>query len=108
MIMEYKLPHYFNTTRLKGTQLKSEIMTAISQEKIIFNLFKRKRVLSPSEIYRLRMSSGLGDIPITSIRRGITNLTNLGRLKKTDRQRLGMYGKPEFIWEIDTRQQKIF
>ena len=106
--MKYKLPHYFNTTALKGSRLKSEILTAISQEKLIFDYFKRRRILSPSEVYRYRMSLGLGDVPITSIRRAITRLSYQGRIVKTDRQREGLYGKPEFIWEIDTRQQKIF
>jgi transcription initiation factor IIE alpha subunit len=54
------------------------------------------------------MSLGLGDVPLTSIRRAITRLSYQGRIVKTDRQREGLYGKPEYIWEIDTRQQKIF
>jgi hypothetical protein len=38
-------------------------------------------------------------VPITSIRRSLTNLTESGFLIKTDRQRIGAKGKPEYIWE---------
>lgn len=37
-------------------------------------------------------------IPITSIRRAITNLTNARYLKKTTQTRIGAMGKKEYIW----------
>lgn len=39
-------------------------------------------------------------IPITSIRRAMTNLTEKGYIFKTNHQRTSLYGKPEYIWEI--------
>ena len=43
--------------------------------------------------------SGL-NCPITSIRRAITDLTNLGKIVKTNRQVRGMYGKAEHLCEL--------
>ena len=39
-------------------------------------------------------------VPITSIRRAITNLTNDEKLVKTDNQKTGPYGKPSYCWKL--------
>jgi hypothetical protein len=36
--------------------------------------------------------------PITSIRRGMTNLANSGKLVKTDDLTMGKFGKREHLW----------
>jgi len=105
--MKYTLPSYFNTTSLKGKKLQREIVTAKSQEKIILDYFKVKKSLSPSQVYRFRGVIGLGNAPITSIRRSITMLTYDDKLVKTEKQRIGLYGKPEFVWELKTGQIAI-
>lgn len=38
-------------------------------------------------------------IPITSIRRAMTDLTNKGYLRKSTNSRLSIYGKKEYIWK---------
>ena len=38
--------------------------------------------------------------PITSIRRAITDLTNAGKLTKTDTMKLGRYGKHVHTWKL--------
>ncbi len=104
----YTLLSYFNTTALRGKSLQREIVTAKSQEKIILDYFKVKKSLSPSQVYRFRGVIGLGNVPITSIRRSITMLTYGKKLVKTEKQRIGLYGKPEFVWELKTGQINIF
>jgi hypothetical protein len=50
--------------------------------------------------------------PITSIRRAITNLTDAGKIIKTDQYVKGNYGKLEHLWELATEpieeQQCLF
>ena len=50
--------------------------------------------------------------PITSIRRAITNLTDAGKIIKTDQYVKGNYGKLEHLWELATtpteKQQCLF
>ena len=49
--------------------------------------------------------SGL-NCPITSIRRAMTDLTNLGKIVKTDRQIKGLYGNAEHLWELPLLEPK--
>ncbi len=38
--------------------------------------------------------------PITSCRRALTTLTDMGELEKTDRQRMGLYGTLNYIYQL--------
>ena len=40
---------------------------------------------------------------LTSVRRSITNLTKVGRLKKTGVKKTSIYGRPEYVWELSLR-----
>jgi transcription initiation factor IIE alpha subunit len=103
----YTLPSYFNTTALKGKNLERGFKKAESQDKIILDCFLRKRSLTPSQIYRFRQSVGLGNVPLTSIRRSITVLTDDGRLIKTEKRRIGLYGRWEYVWEVNSEQLSL-
>jgi hypothetical protein len=46
-------------------------------------------------------------VPITSIRRALTNLTEQGLLVKTDLQRMGAKGKPEYIWKVKSQTNQL-
>jgi hypothetical protein len=46
------------------------------------------------------MSETRDIVPITSIRRAMTNLTDAGFLEKTDHKRKGPKGKAEYIWKV--------
>lgn len=87
---------YFNTTDLKGDELKESIARAFKQEEIILSLFKRHGNLSPSDVLKLLDFQ----YPITSVRRAITNLTTKHYLIKTKVQKKGLYGKAEYIWAL--------
>ena len=52
---------------------------------------------SPSEILIYCMKH---TVPLTSVRRAVTNLTNRGDLVKTDKQVKGPYGRPEYQWRL--------
>jgi len=49
----------------------------------------------------------LPNSPITSVRRVITNLTGEGVLRKTDHQKEGPYGDPNYTWTL-AREPTLF
>lgn len=88
---------FHNTLGLNGTELARAEYRAGSQEAILLAFFQRhrNRMFTPSEIHQQLFSS---KIPLTSIRRAITNLTSAGYLNKTDIKTQGPYGMPEHCW----------
>ena len=95
---------FYETIEQTSSALKESNKKTRKQEELIFDLFvKRNQPLSPSMVLT---ESGL-NCPITSIRRAITDLTNLGKIVKTNRQVRGMYNKPEHLWELpDPKEPK--
>ena len=102
---------YFNTTNESGTTLKNNVAKAKSQEKIILRFFNEdKNILEGSEFEKnigFSPSQFVGglfslyNMPITSIRRALTNLTKQGKLIKTNEKRIGMYGRSEYVWKLN-------
>ena len=92
---------YFNTTSLKGDDLKTSEGKAFNQTSVVYELFKRYGQMSPSQcLDRYIETTRLTPPPITSIRRAISVLTEAGSLEKTDKMIMGSYGKPEHIWQL--------
>ena len=93
---------YFNTTNLTGGDLLEAIKDADDQNSKIMQFFLKRRSRdweqTPSDVWILNFETS--QTPITSIRRSMTNLTNLGFLEKTDNQQEGVYGKPEHFWKL--------
>lgn len=100
---------FHNTTNETGTILERSERKASRQEDVILALFKRGGEYTPDEVWQNLYAGTM--VPITSVRRAITNLTNLGQLEKTDKQRVGMYGKQVYVWRVVRSagyQQKLF
>tara|TARA_R100001443_G_scaffold5224_1_gene13942 strand:- start:638 stop:949 length:312 start_codon:yes stop_codon:yes gene_type:complete len=95
---------YYNTIQETSSSLVESNKKTRKQEDLIYSLFvKTNKPLSPSMVLNL---AGL-NCPITSIRRAMTDLTNSGRIVKTDRQVRGMYNKAEHLWELpDMKEPK--
>lgn len=88
---------YYNTTREKGSRLKSSHIRTRTQEEKIYSFFLTfGEPLSPSMILDKMSFNG----PITSVRRALTNLTNEGKLTKLDELVMGSYGKKEHLWRL--------
>lgn len=100
---------YHNTTETLGTELKLYQDKAKSQEVRIlaFLLEDPVRPITPSVAVRWIFKDS---VPITSVRRALTNLTNAGELVKTNAQVKGPYGRPEFIWKLASKynQREMF
>lgn len=91
---------FYNTANLRDDVLAEARATARSQEEAILRYLDIMSGcvydFTPSEIWRDLFRYR---VPITSVRRAITDLTKEGRLWKTDRQRPGQFGKPEYVWQ---------
>ena len=94
---------YYDTTSLR-TQLQIEevkrmLVKTEKQEKVIKMLANEfiNKTFSPSMMHSIMERNGR-KVPITSVRRAISDLTREGVLKKTDKQRIGYYGKREYMW----------
>lgn len=88
---------YYNTTKESGTTLKNNVAKAKSQEVIIYSEFLSGKEINPKELFNTFSKQ----MPITSIRRALTNLTKQGKLIKTDEKRIGMYGRSEYVWKLN-------
>lgn len=89
---------YHQTTNLTLGELRQRIEDAEHQDEMILAAFDCGMARSPSQIHN--MLSALGKkMPITSVRRSISNLTRVGALVKTSEQRRGPYGHAETLWE---------
>lgn len=89
---------YFNTNKETGEDLQTSRSRAESQENTIYRFFSdnpREELTAFEVKSQLRMRS-----PITSIRRAITELTNKGRLEKTNTMKRGDYGKRCHCWKL--------
>jgi len=96
---------FYNTTGLAGEQLERRIEHAQSQEERVQALFEAHpaAALTPFEVQRAVLPGS----PITSVRRAITNLTSEGVLRKTDHQKEGPHGDPNYTWTL-AREPTLF
>jgi len=86
---------FFNTIDENPDELAKSQAQALTQEQRIMSCFNQYETpLSPSMVLSI---SGL-NCPITSIRRAMTNLSDNGKLEKTNEFVMGNYGKKEHLW----------
>ena len=90
-----KTESFHNTTNLQGQNLQVAEAQAKSQEQIILEIFKNNpdKGYAPNEIFHK-----LRSVPITSIRRAISNLAKQGVLIKTEVMRKGLYHRQNYVW----------
>lgn len=107
--MSSTITPYYNTAHESCRQLAESQRTALSQEAVIlrFMLQHQGQCFTPFDIQRRLMPT----VPITSIRRAMTNLTIKGDLEQTHNMKQGEYGKPNHTWRarnIKAMQLKLF
>jgi hypothetical protein len=92
------MQEYYNTNNLKNQQLIDAIDKNANQEVIIECIFKAEnRALTPSQAWQIFPNK---EVPLTSIRRAITNLCSKNVLFKADKMIIGLYGKPEHFYSL--------
>lgn len=103
---------YYNTTNEIGNDLKESRSKANTQDNDILEYFKKNEECSPSQVWKVLREKeldkdGVTTMPLTSVRRSITNLTKKGYLEKTTDKRKGIYGKPEYIWRLYVSKEEV-
>lgn len=94
---------FYNTIEETAEELAQSHEKAKTQEqKILECFYSCEEPLSPSMVLS---QTGL-NCPITSIRRAMTNLSNDGKLEKTNDYVLGSYGKREHLWQLPRANQQ--
>ena len=90
---------YHNSTNASGALLDRYEDKAVSQDMRILAYFTVApfAAYSPSSLLKWVFD---GSVPITSVRRALTNLTDAGELVKTDKQEKGPYGRLEYMWRL--------
>src|SRR5688572_15180494 len=91
--------HFYDTISLSEEEFIKEEVNAINQEDRIYKIFRVYKKGTPSEILK-RYEERWPAIPITSVRRSLSNLTKEGKLIMTDQMFTGLYGKPEHLWRV--------
>tara|TARA_B100000214_G_C23913640_1_gene602585 strand:- start:490 stop:864 length:375 start_codon:yes stop_codon:yes gene_type:complete len=95
---------YYNTTNENGLNYKSNLKQAINQEKLTLAVFQTypNDNLSAYDVWKFLVDNETinQETPLTSIRRAITDLTNAGKIVKTDRKVLGSAGRKTYTWRL--------
>lgn len=91
---------FCNTVEATGAQLELFQARAVTQEAQILAFFARygKDAFTPAEVYHALFYAS--NVPLTSVRRAITNLTKQGKLYKTTEQTAGRYGIKNHKWRL--------
>ncbi len=102
--------HYHNSVDTKGDLLTQYEDKAVSQEMQIvawFLVASPTFTASPSVVHDCVF---LDDVPLTSVRRAMSNLSRDGWLVKTDKKVKGKYGRLEHSWRLVEKspQQDLF
>lgn len=100
---------YYDTTHLRDhlsreaykEQHRLFLLRNCRQEDAILKIAERMvdGEFSPSQMLQKLEAFGR-NIPITSVRRAISDLTRNGDLVKTDKQVMGIYGRKEYVWRL--------
>lgn len=90
---------FYNTTHEVNPDLARHRQAATKQDDLVLDFYRRRagELFTPSEVWQ-RAGFAAQDVPLTSVRRAITNLTDEGRLVKTTVRRIGFYSHNEFCW----------
>ena len=97
---------YYNTNNETGEELQASREQSSKQKTEVLAVFQTYRTtpLTPDEVHKfIRENSEIPDSvlwPITSIRRAISDLTKEGELFKTNKKKMGSYGKRVHCWVV--------
>ena len=92
---------YYNTNNESGKTLITSKTRANKQELKVLRFFQSNNQaerFSPEDI--LNQVDFGRSVPLTSVRRAMTNLTQAGYLKKTSLMKKGQFGKQIHTWQI--------
>jgi Fe2+ or Zn2+ uptake regulation protein len=91
--------NFFNTIQLDEPQLTIAESNCTKQEERILKLMQHGKEYTPFEILDLYQKY-YAPVPITSIRRAMTCLTDKGKLQKLPFMKHEQFGKPNHTWKL--------
>ena len=95
---------YYNTTNENGSLLKVNTKQAENQTELTLSVFQTypTYTFSADEVWNFLIDNESinEQTPLTSIRRAITDLTNEGKIVKTNRKVLGLAGRSTYTWRL--------
>ncbi len=100
---------FYNTISVPDNELKIHVAQAQCQDDKVLEFFKAHtgKLFTPDEVHGAVFSD---KVPLTSCRRAIFSLTDAGHLIKTDKMRMGRYGKLCHAWILkgEMKQSELF
>ena len=96
---------YYNTTNEKGSELKLSRTKEANQTMLVLEVFKAfpSENFSPDDVAKYIYRAFKKQYPITSVRRAVTELTKEGSLEKTDKKKMGSWGKRVHTWKLKNK-----
>ena len=93
---------FYNSISLENMELKAAHLNTLKQEEFITEIFKNNptSLISPSQVLSIYNKYYQKNVPITSIRRAMTDLTTKDILRKTSVMVKGIFGKDEHCWVL--------
>ncbi len=98
------MDHYHNTTNQDETFVVKETIKCLKQEDEVMCIMIKHTQLTASDVW----ATFPKNVPLTSIRRALSNLCVDGHLMKANKTKLGLYGKPEHYYTLINSQTKMF
>lgn len=91
---------FYNTIRVGSHELNEAIRKVEKQNDRVYEIMKQvNKSMTPFQVQRVYLLL-FGSVPITSIRRAMTSLTNDGKLEKLDEKRQGQFGQMNYCWIV--------
>lgn len=91
---------FYNTIHEKDAELDiSRAQVTLQEKRVLAVMGDFPAGMTPFAVWKIYCAEH-EDVPVTSIRRAITNLTGAGYLEKTDRQIIERWGKSNYMWKI--------
>jgi hypothetical protein len=96
---------YFNTTHLSIEEVATQAAKNKAQQDKVMKIFRKLKDvatdgLTPFDVQRAYEKQYMRSIPITSVRRCISNLTKAAFLEKTLKKRKEKLGAKNYLWII--------
>jgi len=95
---------YHNTTEQSQDYVREAVKNAKTQSEKVIAILKTEGRKTPSEMAEYFSNS----VPLTSVRRAISNLVFEGVVRKLDDTKIGIYGKPEHYYNLVENQGILF
>jgi len=93
------MKHYHNTTNQSKKFVKVESRKCKNQEEQVMVIMRARKQLTASDTWNV-FCAVYKDVPLTSIRRALSNLSEDKNLVKKEKTKIGIYGKPEHYYAL--------